>query len=391
MKEELLISESIKDDIISYLSDNLSSAQTQRLLTWINENPDHKRFFDEITDVWQSASALGNKSEFDSQKAWNDVASVIQQKLRGNSEKLYESHDWFKTWLKIAAIFVFAFLLGGGSMIYFKKSVSSPYADNYISMEAPLGSKSVITLPDGTKVWLNAGTKLRYKSDYGVKIREVLLDGEAYFVVAKNKQKPFIVKTSDINIKALGTSFNVKAYHNESTIETTLEEGIVRIDAIDPKKGNISDPIILKPNQKAVFSKLNSETAVNSSSAHPQQAPKLAVQTPREEIKTLEILPVTDIRTCTSWKDTRWVIRHEKLSDLVVKLERRYAVDFTFADEEIKEYVFNGTLLEESLEQVLEVIQMAAPIDYSISHNNVTLTWNKQFKDKYQNLLLRQN
>jgi ferric-dicitrate binding protein FerR (iron transport regulator) len=388
MKEDLFISEIIKDDIISYLSGSLSKDQAERLKEWKNENPDQKRFFDEITDVWQSTASLSNKAEFDPQKAWDDIAASIQVKFSNNIKEYSGQSFWTTKWLKVAAIFIFAFLLGSGSILFLKKPTLPPYVNEYVTLEAPLGSKSFATLPDGTKVWLNAGTKLRYKGDYGVKIREISLDGEAYFVVAKNKHKPFIVRTSDINIKALGTSFNVKAYAKENTIETTLEEGSVRIDAIDTKSSN-AEPIILKPNQKAVFSRLKGDMTVNASNDQKQVA-KIEKQQPKEEIKTLEVIAVPDIRVSTSWKDLRWVIRHEKLSNLVVMLERRYAVSFTFEDDKIKEYVFNGTLLDESLEQVLEVIKIAAPIDYNISHKNVTLSWNKQFKDKYQNLLLEQ-
>lgn len=297
-------------------------------------------------------------------------------------------------WLKIAAVFIVAFLLGGGSILFFKKSSSLLNNSDYVLMETPLGSKAFITLPDGTKVWLNAGTKLRYRCDFGVKIREIALEGEAYFVVAKNKQKPFIVKTSDINIKALGTAFNVKAYANEKTIETTLEEGMVQIDAVNPGnlQGNISKSLILKPNQKAVFSRIKEGINKEELCSDKKQTSKIEnSQKLEEKIKTIEVIPIPDTRLSTSWKDARWVIRHEKLSDLVIMLERRYDVNFTFEDEQIKDYVFNGTLLDESLEQVLEVIRMAAPIDYTISHKKVTLTWNKQFKDKYQDLLLLKN
>ena len=122
---------------------------------------------------------------------------------------------------------------------------------NAVKIAVPLGAKSCITLPDGTKAWLNAGTELTYNEDYGQKKRTLFLTGEAFFDVAKDKEHPFIVNTSDLIIQALGTQFNVKAYPEEKIITTTLVEG--KIDVRMIKSNRQLKKVTLLPNEEIVY------------------------------------------------------------------------------------------------------------------------------------------
>lgn len=141
-----------------------------------------------------------------------------------------------------------------------KTDAEDPKAMNQLII--PYGNQSKLTLADNTVVWLNAGSRLVYPTTFSGKTREVLLFGEAYFEVAKNAAKPFIVKTSDIQIKVLGTQFNVSAYAEDKVIQTVLQEGSVEQSKND---ANIfSERIVMKPNQMASFSKTTSETALSS-------------------------------------------------------------------------------------------------------------------------------
>lgn len=130
----------------------------------------------------------------------------------------------------------------------------------------PYGNQSKLTLADNTVVWLNAGSRLVYPTTFTGKTREVLLFGEAYFDVAKNAAKPFIVKTSEISIKVLGTQFNVSAYAEDKVIQTVLKEGSVELSRND---ANLFDePILMKPNQMASYVKSNGETALSTVDAN---------------------------------------------------------------------------------------------------------------------------
>ena len=142
----------------------------------------------------------------------------------------------------------------------------------------PHGSKTEMYLSDGTKVWLNAGTTLRYRTSYSKNKRDVFLDGEAYFDVKKDPEHPFIVHVGDIEVKAVGTSFNVKAYKNEKTVETTLVEGKVLVS-----KKNITEPIIMLPNQKLTF--------VNNNKDFAYSLKELKQEKPDKEVKEELLVP----------------------------------------------------------------------------------------------------
>jgi len=150
-----------------------------------------------------------------------------------------------------------------GSVVLNNDSVLKTVPEDETAMNQlviPYGNQSKLTLSDNTVVWLNAGSRLVYPTTFKGKTREVLLFGEAYFEVSKNPEKPFIVKTSDVQIKVLGTQFNVSAYAEDKLIQTVLKEGSVEIRENDANF--FSNKVVLKPNQMASFSKTTNETAL---------------------------------------------------------------------------------------------------------------------------------
>jgi ferric-dicitrate binding protein FerR (iron transport regulator) len=192
---------------------------------------------------------------------------------------------------------------------------------------------------------------------------------------------PFRVNTSDVCITATGTAFNVKAYNDESIIETTLELGEVRIDALNTSKHKSeSQPVFLKPNQKAVFVKSNRNLSIN------QPQTQLTRDNSEPVIKPvhLKVDTMVDTKLTTSWKDSRWIFKSEKLLNLAPILERRYDITIIFRDSVLRSYKFTGTLKEESLEQVLKAMCLAAPIRYEIIHNQVLFFEDSTLKYKYQ-------
>jgi ferric-dicitrate binding protein FerR (iron transport regulator) len=287
----------------------------------------------------------------------------------------------FSVLYRVAAAVLLIAVLGIGSVFVFRfPKTKSQIA--YFEAFAPKGSRSFITLSDGSTVWLNSGTKLRYPSNFGKESRDLFLEGEAYFVVMNNPVMPFRVETSDVWITAIGTAFNVKAYSDEGVIETTLEKGEVRIDELDESKMKVeSTPVFLKPNQKAVYVKSNKNLSVNNTV---QKSP-IPSNEPVNKIKTnpLRVDSYVDTKLTTSWKDRRWIFKSEKLIKLVPILERRYDITVTFRDSVLSSYKFTGILKEESLEQVLKAICLAAPIRYEIMHNQVLFFENSGQKNKY--------
>ena len=382
MSDYLKVSDSIKDDILSYLSGKLSQNQSESLLHWLNENDDRKRFFDIITDIWHSSATLSHYDKFEPNKAWEEIADMLSKKDFEIKAKPGRILSLVKSYYKIAAMIAIILSTGFGVMYMYFSGKTDTNCTQYIEMVAPLGSRSFITLPDGTKVWLNSGSKLRFFKKYGTGTRDVNLDGEAYFVVAKNKDVPFVVHTSDIKITALGTAFNVKAYRDEPIIGTTLDEGSVKIESCFGNHGK-NVPIILKPKQTAAYSKVSTSVTIHVLSNENGEKVMVAKHISLAP-KQLRVITNTDTKIFTSWKETRWVFRHETLGDLAKKLERKYDVTIDFKDESLKEYSFSGSLQNESIEQVLEVIRILAPIKYTISHKTIELSTTKELKEKYE-------
>lgn len=231
-------------------------------------------------------------------------------------------------------------------------------------------------LADGSKVWLNAGSTLHYKNSFGTTDRELQLTGEGFFEVAKNKELQFVVKTSEINVIALGTKFNVKAYSEDKTIETTLIEGSVKLESSTVK---LADNLFLKPNEKAVFTRKNVQPDLLSQE---NDLKKEAVKPKLEIVESIQPEPIT------SWKDKRWVIRNEKLGDLAQSLERRFDVNFIFDNDVLKEYSFGGTLEDENLHQILEAIRLNSPINYAIEEKTVYIMADGKKMEKFKKILI---
>jgi len=251
----------------------------------------------------------------------------------------------------------------------------------YNKIVVPNGAKSQLILSDGTEVWLNAGSTFRYPNNFLAKTREVYLEGEAYFDVAHNQDKLFVVKTSDIDVKVYGTKFNVKAYPDENNIKTTLVSGKVAIEPTGTKSPQKS--IYLTPNESVTFYKKTASLLHDSDTIN-SQAKKI-------KPKRIVIERKADPLPIISWKDTTWIIDGEELEKLAVKLERKFNVEIKFEDESLKSYKFSGTLIEETFEQVMKIIQISAPITYSINNNQVLITVDNKYKREYDKMLIPTN
>ncbi len=362
-----------KRAIVNYLSGELTTNETEILNRWLEKSETNKLIFDQFSDIWQASSHNKLNKQIDAEKAWKDLLNQINIQ-----DKKTRNTNWNEI-IRIAAVFIIALFLGGLGYYFIdhkKETIAEPLYVEYVS---PLGSRSFVKLADGSKVWLNAGSTLKYKNTYGINNRDLLLTGEAFFEVEKNKEIPFIVKTSEIDVIALGTKFNVKAYSEESTIETTLIEGSVKLESSSVK---LADNLVLKPNEKAVFTKKNQSVKLIA-----QRQPTIeheSISKPK-----LEIIESVEPEPIISWKDQRWVINNEKLGDLAVKLERRYDVNFIFDNELLKDYAFRGTLEDETLEQIMEALKFSSPIKYVIDKRTVYVMADGKKMEKFKNLMIK--
>lgn len=370
------------DELIAgYLKNELSEDQLIELHSWIQQSKKNKFYFDECREIWVTSNSIENKTRFNSVLAF--------EKFLENTED--ETPVFLfsrKTWLKVgkyAAILVVAFFLGGVVFSKFFTNTNDLLSDRYSEIVVPRGAKAQFTLLDGTQVTLNAGSKLRYNNKYGIKDRNVELEGEAYFKVAKDKNRPFIVKTSHIAVKALGTEFNVKAYPGDKTIETTLVEGSVKVEKLEGK--NEYGDIFLKPNQKITFYKSEEVQKEKEKYTKEGEIAKNRDAAPKRIDPVYELVKENvKVEPLVSWKENRWIIEKEDLSVLAVELERKFDIQVLFETDRLKQFRFTGTLLDEPLEQVLKVMSVTAPISYEINGKKVTLKEKENFERIYKKL-----
>jgi transmembrane sensor len=279
---------------------------------------------------------------------------------------------------RIAAVFLIALITGGLlSYLYFTRSVNEPVA--FFEITTPLASTSHVLLPDRTEVILNAGSKIKYNNAFNNNNRSVHLDGEAFFRVSENKQLPFIVATSYLDIKALGTEFNVKAYSDEKVIVATLVKG--KIEILNNRQiDSFTEPVILEPNQKAVFVKEQDKIAV--SAIREIEETNIGIPSPRKD--TMYVIKGVDTKPAVVWTENKLIVSRESMASLAVKLERKYDVVIRFADEEVKHFRFTGTLLDETIQQVLDAIKLTSPIYYTMEGKTITIYENRKMKDKFR-------
>lgn len=352
MKDKNSIPDHIKQLLIDYLSGTLAGEDRTLLERWIQEDQEHRDLIKEISGIWQASSFLKNKPEFDANEAWGTVLQAISVKKKTPLFSIVR----LKPLLRIAAMLILAFSLGLISKTYWEKDTSD--VTMLVEMATPDNSKAYVTLPDSTRIWLNAGSNVRYSRTYGVSERDIQLEGEAYFVVAKNKELPFIVHTSGITVQALGTMFNVRAYPADNKVETALEEGSVLLTARSGDGEEVTS-VTLIPNQIASFLKGdNAFTVENAPSAQ-----------------------------YTVWKESRWTIRKEPLDSFFKMLESRYRVTLTYPANKLQQHTFSGTIVDETLEEVLDMVKLTSPIDYFINNGQVVIKINLKQQEKFEKLI----
>ena len=352
-------------------------------------NPEELRqleeiFFDaEISEGIKSAmlneikdfETAGSETDTDYDRLFQSIQKIISDH-KSNTRRL----NLRLNFMRIAAIIVLAFVFGG-TLSYFAFNSNLKTASSFCEVTAPLGSTSEIVLPDSSRVWLNAGSKIKYSTTYNQKNRLIYLEGEGYFKVAKNKDIPFIVDAFGFEVKAVGTEFNVKAYQGDPTVETTMVEGkVTLLHATE----NIMKGVYLVPNQKATFYKKEESLTVEVIKK---------IEEKKEELNYLPefrlvIAPKIDPKSIVSWKENRLIIEREQLGTLAEILSRKYNFNFEFKSEDIKRISFSGTLEDETLQQVMNVIKISSPIDYEIVGKTVIIERNEarlpEFKKLYK-------
>lgn len=354
------------DEIIrNYLEGNGAEEELKFLLNWIKESKENIRYFNNVCSLWENSGNVAD-NENDTEialKKLNDRIQMFGKEARLELED--DNSNQFIIW-RIAAVALV--LVGLSAFLYFalSKRAHKTLDAQFITAIAPKSQKSQLILADGTKVWLNSGTTLKYKSDYGNIDRQIFLEGEAYFEVAKNPSKPFLVYASNIVVKAIGTSFNVKCYLEDNIIETTLIEGKVQVTKSN--NNTVKESVYLNPKERAIFNRLDNKLVVTT-----EQQPEKTEKD--KEFSTYSYIQPKSIQSVISWKNEELIFENEPFEELTKRLERWYNVRIRVLDPKVNlENSYTGKFVHnESLEQVLKIIARTTPIKYSFNENEILI------------------
>ena len=256
----------------------------------------------------------------------------------------------FYLWFARVASVILLLLMTGLSVHYYTMS-QMIMPDMIVSVEK--GQKANVVLPDGSKVWVNSDSRLSYGSRFNQKERVLSLEGEAYFEVTPDKDRPFIVETDELAVRALGTSFNVKSYEEEKDVSTVLMTGKVEVTSD-------YDRLVLNPNERIVFNK----------------------QTGHMEKSTVE-----NTGDYINWKYNALTFNGETFENIVHTLERYYNTRIVFESETLKKYRFTGTPGNTSLESILQILSLTSPLSYEIRDSMIILRENVKQKAYYEKAL----
>lgn len=357
--------------ITRYLSKEATEAEKKQLMDWLDHSSQNRMVYSEYKKIWLEALEE-TPSTF---KKPNEAFNLFSEKIEKEKTISLQKPEKKNSWLRYAANILI--ILSVGTLTYFigvSNENSKKTKASYNEVIVPYGGISSVILPDNTKVWLHSGSKLKYEKNFGEKSRNIELEGEAYFDVTKNKDVPFIVKTSHIDILVTGTSFNVKSYPDDDKIETTLEEGSINIINLKGKK--VSQPITLKPKERFTFYKDNTSNCTESeNNPNSQNQEKTGHNEDKKESYESQAIITTNvaIEEDIAWKDGNYILTNETLPELAKILERRYNIKIHYDKNKLKDYTYSGVLKDLTLEQMLNALKLTSKLDYSIDERDVTL------------------
>jgi len=316
-----------EDILIRYIDGMLTEEEAVEVKNWRAASLENEKLLEQVYFTAQVASRLKVMRTVNPDEALSRFKSRIHKK-----EKRLALRQVLGVIQRAAAVlFIPVFLLS--AYLFIQQGQGNVRT---LAVRTNPGVVSAFDLPDGSKVWLNANSELRYPSDFNADTRTVELTGQGYFEVTKNAHKPFIVKADkDYSVEVLGTSFNVSAYKDESMIETTLVEGSVKLNVVSGGKRMTQ---MLKPNEKAEYQK------------------------GADKIKVFDVNTEYD----TAWKNGEIIFRNHPMDKVLKTRERHYHVVFEVKDNEILKSIITARFKDEQLPQVLEYLKLASGIQYAI-------------------------
>lgn len=362
----------------------LAGEATGKELLELNELLENNSLFREkyllFNAYWENNGAVNSAAAIEA--AFRETLSKIdlspepemetrRPSLRRPAELLrrvpYERVFLFPKLMKVAAMLL---LVAGATYFaytfYKAKKINAPATGQLVwnEKQTPNGVKSAIILPDNSKVTLNANSKISYPRVFSGRYREVYLSGEAFFDVTKNARQPFIIHTQKLTVKVLGTSFDVKAYPEDSVTEATLIRGSIEVTL----KDRPFDKLILKPKERlVVLNATGAELTTPGTRVARIRSPKLL-------LTDITYFSAADSAIMeTSWVNNKLVFRDESFENLAGRMERWYGVSIQFGNGEVKKYRFTGIFENENVKEVLNALRLTENFNYRINGDNILI------------------
>ena len=321
----------IDDLILQSLVGKLDKEAYNSLASWRKASKKNETYYQSIREIWFSALAADSSESFDYQKAFVRFSDRIHKKKTIQLSRL---------WSRVAVV---AILLIVSYLSYMQGSKESEKTFANVVVDVPFGSKTKLQLPDGTSVFLNAGSKLVYSQGFGIRDRYIKLNGEGYFEVTKNPDMPFEISSNNLIIQVLGTKFNLKNYDTDLEAKVNLLEGKIGLKTpLSPQPF-----AYLNPHEKMTLDKTNKK--VNISTYQTERA--------------------------ITWTHDEFFFDEDLLPDIVKELERNYKVKITLANEDLKTYRFYGCFIkkEQTITQVLEALKATGHLKYKTQNQKYIL------------------
>ncbi|MDP4149204.1 MAG: FecR domain-containing protein [Bacteroidota bacterium] len=365
--------------IAKKLSGEATPQELIELESLLRNNPELYYPMQTVADLWKPASPLGRKEAESAFSRHIDRMQDLKIEYVGDpfhNTEVVGSRRISRTKLILFSMAGALSLAAGIFFIQHGKTndsltqVSNATASDYAAASEIVtnnGSRTHVVLPDGTMVWLNSGSRIKYDKNFGAGLREINLTGEAFFDVAHNAQTPFVIHTARIDIKVLGTRFNVKSYPSDNTTEATLIRGSIEVSI----KDRPSEKIILKPNEKLVVA--NDDSTLHRTLPGHHAAVKdeslVSICKPTYETNTGAVIE-------TSWVDNKLIFQDEEFGELAIKMERWYGISIHFDNADLEKLQFTGSFQKETVQQALDALKETAtttPFNYRITENQITI------------------
>ncbi|AYB32545.1 FecR family protein [Chryseolinea soli] len=332
----------IQEVITRFLEGHASEEDVEILYAWLQESEAHRNYFHEMNNTYQASVTLARYNQPKINAAWEQLAQDIQASGRTVEHPALKPHPKSSFFLKIAASVTL--LAVAGTFLYILYLLSTEFAAKQSTLVYNAGENNMrILLPDSSFVWLNRHSTLEYAPSFGTTNREVHLKGEAFFDVRKNKKQPFIVKAENIQVLVRGTKFNVQAYTAEPSIKTTLEEGKIELYV-----SGMASHFVMRPGDQITL-----DTEANKVS--------------RRKVNPADF---------SAWKEEQLAFDSTPLRDIILQLENRYKVNIVADSTVALDERMSITIENETLEEVLGLIQDVSTIRARRDGKNIILTNN---------------